>query len=469
MARQVYADNVDANGKVFETVGENIRKGARAGELLNYYVTPENFGAVGDGVTDDTEPLKRAIETGYPIKGKTGLKYAIKSQLIFSDNCDIENIHILVNANIESAIKYSKRNTIISNVKIECNGMASYGILGSSDEPTDNLNFAIIKNCSVTKAIVDGYNTGNIRTFINDCIAKECGNSGFYINTTDTKHDNLVPIDCKYGVYVNGSNTSINRFHPWGWSKKQIGLFVDINKSVSIDYYFNDTNQNGIMFSAGSDITIGVLRNFNNTNAPSAVSDECRMLVKNESEQTYISYITIGVICGSFINFDDYFLYPNNYNINYMSVERINLTDVNTRFDKKMFRLSYIPKTLLNKVLEKFSITSDLLTLSSCNINKCKCDLNGYTIGLQVDFDTSDKTIELLSDILNIQYIGDETDTVYYKLLNANASYSALSFHTVRKNNSENKLKGMSLRSNNSYTLDGVLILYLDLYVELYH
>ena len=36
MARQVYADNVDANGKVFKTVGENIRKGARAGELLNF-------------------------------------------------------------------------------------------------------------------------------------------------------------------------------------------------------------------------------------------------------------------------------------------------------------------------------------------------------------------------------------------------------------------------------------------------
>lgn len=34
MARQVYADNVDANGKVFETIGENIRNGASAGELL---------------------------------------------------------------------------------------------------------------------------------------------------------------------------------------------------------------------------------------------------------------------------------------------------------------------------------------------------------------------------------------------------------------------------------------------------
>lgn len=34
MERQVYADNVDVNGKVFETVGENIRNGTRAGELL---------------------------------------------------------------------------------------------------------------------------------------------------------------------------------------------------------------------------------------------------------------------------------------------------------------------------------------------------------------------------------------------------------------------------------------------------
>lgn len=29
MAKQVYADNVDANGKVYKTVGENIRHGAR--------------------------------------------------------------------------------------------------------------------------------------------------------------------------------------------------------------------------------------------------------------------------------------------------------------------------------------------------------------------------------------------------------------------------------------------------------
>ena len=46
MTRQVYADNVDANGKVFETVGENIRKGARAGELLNYKEILEKIDAL---------------------------------------------------------------------------------------------------------------------------------------------------------------------------------------------------------------------------------------------------------------------------------------------------------------------------------------------------------------------------------------------------------------------------------------
>ena len=46
MARQTYADNVDANGKVFKTIGENIRKGARAGELLNYDEIIEKIEAI---------------------------------------------------------------------------------------------------------------------------------------------------------------------------------------------------------------------------------------------------------------------------------------------------------------------------------------------------------------------------------------------------------------------------------------
>ncbi len=46
MARQTYADNVDANGKVFKTVGDNIRMGARAGELIDFSTITDKLDAL---------------------------------------------------------------------------------------------------------------------------------------------------------------------------------------------------------------------------------------------------------------------------------------------------------------------------------------------------------------------------------------------------------------------------------------
>ena len=45
-----------------------------------YYVTPEQFGAIGDGVTDDSEAFRQAIETEKPIVCTYGKKY--------NRNCD---------------------------------------------------------------------------------------------------------------------------------------------------------------------------------------------------------------------------------------------------------------------------------------------------------------------------------------------------------------------------------------------
>lgn len=75
MARQVYADNVDANGKVFDTVGENIRKGARAGELLNYEEILEKINAIDpdisslqSDVTENKSGIKKNSDDIYLLK-----------------------------------------------------------------------------------------------------------------------------------------------------------------------------------------------------------------------------------------------------------------------------------------------------------------------------------------------------------------------------------------------------------------
>lgn len=65
MSRQTYSDNVDANGKVFKTVGDNIRMGARAGELLNYEEIIEKIDALDPEISAlqaDTAENKEGIK-----------------------------------------------------------------------------------------------------------------------------------------------------------------------------------------------------------------------------------------------------------------------------------------------------------------------------------------------------------------------------------------------------------------------
>ena len=59
--------------------------------IKNNYVTPEMFGAIGDGKTDDTQSFLKAIATGYPIVGFKDSKYVVKEQLEFKNYCNIRN------------------------------------------------------------------------------------------------------------------------------------------------------------------------------------------------------------------------------------------------------------------------------------------------------------------------------------------------------------------------------------------
>ena len=93
------------------------------------YVTPEMFGAVGNGINDDTQALKMCFESGYPIKGLEGKSYLCTSTISLPNtldvqfdgcNCKIKNANIEFNLNeakTEWNIPYPSSINYIENVE----------------------------------------------------------------------------------------------------------------------------------------------------------------------------------------------------------------------------------------------------------------------------------------------------------------------------------------------------------------
>lgn len=77
------------------------------GDGSTYYVTPEQFGAIGDGVTDDSEAFRQAIETEKPIVCTYGKKYNCITEIvtekttinIIGNRCMLKNFHLKINVN----------------------------------------------------------------------------------------------------------------------------------------------------------------------------------------------------------------------------------------------------------------------------------------------------------------------------------------------------------------------------------
>lgn len=94
-------------------------------------VSPEFFGAIGDGSNDDTNALKKALKSGVSIIG-TGI-YSISSELVIAANDNtVYDFNVIVNSEIDTAITIINSNKKVKNasfnLKVDCNGMANIGI-----------------------------------------------------------------------------------------------------------------------------------------------------------------------------------------------------------------------------------------------------------------------------------------------------------------------------------------------------
>lgn len=215
-------------------------------DSINFYVTPELFGAIGDGGADDSEPLQRAINSGYPIvftkeyyftqtlkipamNSLTGTRKHIDfgcAKLIFNGS----GFAITIGEELENQLE-KLDSQIIENLT-----------LFSSDKGVkigNNTQGVQLKSCSIMAPLIGVQIGDNSSTLSVDCklsyckiVAKPAGTAnsiGILCESYDNYIDHCFVYYFKHQVEngEQGAGTTINNIHTLGsWTYDTI-MFYD--------------------------------------------------------------------------------------------------------------------------------------------------------------------------------------------------------------------------------------------------
>lgn len=188
---QAVSDWLDAHPEATTTVQDGSLTEAKFSSALKQktikdYVTPEMFGAVGDGVTDDTTAVQNAINNGNVIFCKG--TYAIASTITINGGKTIKGIKhnelsnddptfIAISA-IDKMFIINGAAVEIDNVLIDCNDLANYGFYTSII--VSRLYFSQV---TVAKALTACYYLNSYLSIFNACMARRSP-KGFSFNET---------------------------------------------------------------------------------------------------------------------------------------------------------------------------------------------------------------------------------------------------------------------------------------------
>lgn len=310
MAKQTYADNVDANGKVFKTVGDNIREGARAGELLNFQEITDKIDAL--------EPEISALQAGVA-ENKTGIKKNVNDiSLLNEDLNEIYNCQ-LKDYNIEWELgDIDKGNEIPSDRLLRTKDYIDIRLLQAiitNELPDKRLyiyysdqNKQFISNKSVTStSFLSPYDVKNgayvrfvIRLEYKDSFSFKCSYpliDGSFVHITpemfgavgDRKNDDTESIrKCLQFASNMSNNTNYS-------ARVKLGKTYMISDSISIsNFIYGEISIDGDILYTGNDNAFIITNcNYTNFNFNKIVSSNGNCIkILSESNDSHVSYCT---------------------------------------------------------------------------------------------------------------------------------------------------------------------------------
>lgn len=267
-------------------------------DKLEWYTTPELFGAVGDGITDDSAAFQNALDSDFPC-------------VVFTGSYNVNGIHIPENKKLlghNATIKSSDAITIDSESNIIIRGLHFITTTYNQETVLNilNSNNIIVDECEFEGVYAGGTIVGvgliHVETS-NDCVFKN-------VILHDSNSEGLIISNSKHCTVFGGKYYDNRR-----------GSGVHTGNSDTLDLYgghviagvecYNCAGSN-IGMSGYRNICIGcyIHDNADTTHAialghPNAGGSECIVMgniLKNNNEGIYAYEATDTIICNNFID-----------------------------------------------------------------------------------------------------------------------------------------------------------------------
>ena len=241
-------------------------------------ITPEVFGCVGDGVTDDTEGLQKAFDyclaNNRQLRSEKGRTYAVSKPITVHTASDIqvdfggavimavkpmEHLIDLDNYDIPDRIGHS---SVVNNLVLDCNSMS--GGVFCPRACKISFNFLMVRNCSLKAfRVVKGYEVFVTNSHIHCTTGPE--SYGIYMDTGDCHFDNIVIINAHTGIYQLTSINFYDKIHSWLSHNVEGSVYFHLVDGLAhLEQSYCDTAEKGYVIEGPSVLRLIGCYYFNN-------------------------------------------------------------------------------------------------------------------------------------------------------------------------------------------------------------